>query len=322
MKACVTGATGFVGTHVARVLLAQGATVRVLARPDSDRRNLEGLDVEIVQGDLLQPDTLNDLVAGCDELYHMAAYYSTRPEDAPMMYQVNVQGTKNIMRAALAHNITRVVHTSTIGTIGRTSDGSLPTEATAFNQWDRASDYAKSKFLGESAAIEMVRQGLPVTVVHPVAPVGPHDYKPTSTGQRLVDYLNGKRPSLAPGGINFCGVRDIAQGHVLAARVGKVGEQYILGHGYGNLTTDQFIALMEQASGKTLPAPHYRNPLRWLQAQLIAQRPPAPAGYQPDALTCDPSKAIDQLGMPQTPLVEAFAEAVAWFVKQGYVRTP
>ena len=316
MRAFVTGANGFVGTHVVRALLAKGTEVRALVREVSDLRNLQGLDVELVYGDLRDGERLAPLLRGCDELYHVAALYSTRPEDGPLMYEVNVQGTKHILRAALANGVRHVVHTSTIGTIGRPADGSLPTEATPFNLWDTASDYVKSKYLGEQAALAMAQEGLPVVVVHPTAPVGAYDLKPTSTGQRIVDYLHGKLPSFAPGGINHCAVRDVAQGHLLAARRGRVGERYILGHAAGNLQLADFVALMAEISGIRVPLP--RMPLRSRLRSLW--RRAGETGHRPLALTCDPTKAIRELGLPQTPLRAAFAEAVAWFIEHGYVR--
>ena len=321
MRAFVTGASGFVGAHVARALLDQGVEVRALVRPTSDTRNLDGLVVEVVHGDLLDGSGLRGLMAGCERLYHVAAYYSTKPEDGPLMYRINVGGTKSLLHAALEAGVKRVVHTSTIGTIGRPPNDALPTEETEFNLWDTASDYVKSKYLGERAALSMVEQGLDVVVVHPCAPVGTMDIKPTSTGQRIVDYLGGKVPSLASGGINFVSVEDVAQGHILAAHKGQTGQRYILGHAQGNFTQADFMAMMERASGQRVSIPQPRNPLRRLRAWLRPAGKRAAPGYRPLALTCDPSRAIGELGMPQTSLEEAFAAAVAWFTEKGYVRS-
>lgn len=317
MKAFVTGATGFVGTHVARALLREGTQVRALVRETSDMRNIADLDIEIVYGDLRDAERLPDLLAGCDELYHVAALYSTRPEDAPAMYQVNVRGTKNLLFAALESDVHRIVHTSTIGTIGRRAGDELPTEETPFNLWETASDYVRSKYLGEKVALAMLNYGLSVVVVHPCAPVGPRDIKPTSTGQRIVDYLCGKQPSFPPGGINFIAVEDVAQGHLLAARRGRPGERYILGHAAGNLTLEAFIALMEQLSGVKLPKQGHA--LSKLKRRLLGES--VPSGRGPQALTCNPAKAIRELGLPQTPIAEAFSEAIRWFQEHGYVRS-
>lgn len=315
MRALVTGATGFVGMWVARLLLEEGTQVRVLVRPGSDRRNLAGLDVEFVEGDLLDPESLADALAGCDELYHVAALYSSREEDAPLMYEVNVGGTKALLKAARRAGVRRVVHTSTIGTIGRPADGSLPTEDAEFNLWEQGSHYARSKFLAETVALAMAQEGLPVVVVNPCAPVGAGDIKPSSTGQRIVDYLNGREPSYLEGGINFIAVRDAAAGHILAARRGQPGRRYILGNAAGNLTRQDFYRLMERVSGVRPPRARSRNPLRWWRRPARGGR-----GFQPAALTCNPARAIQELGLPQTPLEEAFAEAVEWFRAHGYAR--
>ena len=326
MIAFVTGGTGFVGAHMVRALLRDGARVRVLVREGSDRSNLDGLDVEVVYGDLREQERLSPLLKGCDELYHVAAFYSTRAEDGPTMFEINVRGTKNLLMAALESGMQRVVHTSTIGTIGRPAGGGLPTEETAFNLWETCSDYVKSKYLGEMVALSMVSYGLPVIVVHPCAPVGTHDIKPTSTGQRILDYMRGKRPSFPPGGINFIAVQDVAQGHLLAAHKGRTGQHYILGNAQGNLTLEGFCALMAQVSGVRFPAEAQGAPLTRLKKAVgaIHESPlhsvvREERGRQPAALICDPSKAIRELGLPQTPLEIALAEAVRWFRDHGYL---
>jgi len=334
LRALVTGATGFVGSAVVRSLLRRGFVVRALARHGSDLRNLGGLDLEIYNGDLLDEEGIVGALCGCHVLYHVAAYYGTAEADSPAMYEVNVRGTKAVMRAALRSRVRRVVHTSTIGTIGQPADGSLATEATPFaDLWDTASHYVKSKYLAEVVVLTMCEQGLPAVIVHPCAPVGPRDIKPSSTGQRLLDYLHGRQPSFVPGGINFVSVEDVAEGHVLAAEKGLVGEHYILGHRDGNLSLAAFVALMERVSG-VKPSlgrkeeagllAHWRG-----RYKRLAQQPArherragtgvAAQGFRPIALTCDPSKAIRELGLPQTPLERAFSQAIAWFRENSYV---
>ncbi len=328
MKAFVTGATGFVGSAVVRALLRRGIQVTALARRSSDLRNLAGFDVAIVYGDLLKEDELAHALLGCEMLYHVAAYYSTSEADAQEMYEVNVQGTKAVMRAALTAGVQMVVHTSTIGTIGQPGHGRLATEDMPFDHWETGSHYAKSKYLGEVAAMSACNLGLPVVVVNPCAPVGPGDLKPSSTGQRILDYLHGKRPSFVPGGINFVPVEDVAEGHILAAEKGRIGERYILGHKEGNLMLEDFLRLMERVSGG--PAPEHQVTadvpmvgralsLLRLGKRTLARRGAPVRDFRPDALTCDPSKAISELGLPQTPLEDAFVEAVAWFREHGYV---
>ncbi len=328
VRAFVTGATGFVGSAVVRALLHRDVEVRALARPSSDLRNLAGLDVAIVYGDLLQENGLTHALQGCEMLYHVAAYYSTSAADAQKMYEVNVQGTKAVMRAALTAGVRRVVHTSTIGTIGQPGDNRLATEGMPFDHWETGSHYAKSKYLGEVAALSICDLGLPVVVVNPCAPVGPRDIKPSSTGQRILDYLHGELPSFVPGGINFVAVKDVAEGHILAAEKGRVGERYILGHKEGNLRLEDFLQLMERVSGEPIPEhrviagmPMVRRARLVLRLgkRVLARRKSAVRDFRPDALTCDPSKAIGELGLPQTPLEDGFAEAVAWFREHGYV---
>lgn len=332
MIALVTGGAGFVGSAVVRELLAEGARVRVLARRTSDTRNLEGLDIDLCYGDLLDPDSLYRAMRGCDLLFHVAAFYSTREEDAHRMYEINIEGTKNVLRTAAKVGVSKIIHTSTIGTIGRPREaGVLPNEETPFNLWETASPYVKSKYLGEVAALNFAKEGLPVVVVNPCAPVGPGDIKPSSTGQRIVDYLRGVRPSFIPGGINFVAVEDVARGHLLAAKLGRVGERYILGHAQGNLMEADFHHLMEQVTGLRPPEPGgregptdagrkiLRRVRRTLRRALWHDSRNRQRGYVPTALTCDPSKAILELGLPQTPLLLAFQRAVDWFRNNGYV---
>ena len=316
MTSLVTGPAGFVGSHVVRALLARGEPVRALVRATSDVRNLSGLELELAHGDVRDVPAVAAAMAGCDVVYHVAGLYTVREKEIPDMYSVNVGGTKCVLRAALAAGVRRAVLTSTIGAIGRPEGDELRTEETAFNLWDTASNYVKSKVLGEVAARELAEEGLPLIIVHPCAPIGPGDIKPTVTGQRIVDVLNGKLPSYAPGGINCVAVQDVAEGHVLAAERGRPGERYILGNAQGNLSLDEFLHLVEQAGGPAVALPEppaVRTPRRG--------RKQWPSGARPVALTADPGKAIRELGLPQTPLVEAFREAVAWFRAKGYVTT-
>jgi len=330
MKVFVTGATGFVGSAVVHSLVHHGADVRVLARPSSDLRNVGGLSVDIAYGDLLDGDGLEKMLSGCDTLYHVAAFYSTAEADSRKIYEINVRGTKNIFRAALNAGVRRAVHTSTIGTIGQPRGGSLATEDVPFSQWESASHYARSKYLGEVAALHMCAAGLSLVVVNPCAPVGPRDIKPSSTGERILDYLQGREPSFLSGGINFVSVRDVAEGHLLAAEKGRAGERYILGHHDGNLQLPTFLELMERASGLRPPSSaDHSGSAFMLRRVLNSLRLGAAASSkigdpandrQPTALTCDPSKAIRELGLPQTSLDAAFAEAVSWFRENGYVK--
>jgi len=337
VRALVTGGTGFVGSAVVRELLGEGYQVSCLARPESDLRNLAGLDVALVQGDLSDAPSLREALRGCQELYHVAAYYSTRLEEAERMFAVNALGSRSVLSAAAEAGLSRIVHTSTIGTVGRPAGGRLPTEEDTFGDWQKASPYVRSKLEGERAALELARQGAPIVVVNPCAPVGPRDIKPSSTGARIIAYLQGRTPSFLAGGINFVAVGDVARGHLLAAKRGRVGERYILGNAEGNLDLASFCVLLERASGVRLPkaggglAPpdlvggRFTRGLERARAILRGLLPhdrgvsPTAVDYRPEALTADPSKAIRELGLPQTPLEAAFRQAVEWFRAQGYV---
>ncbi len=294
--AFVTGAAGFVGSHLVHRLAAEGVAVRALAREGRPAAAPAAPGVEWIEGDLTAPQGWADRLAGCDVAFHLAALYSPRPEDARLLYAVNVGGTQAVLAAAAAAGVACVVHTSTIGTIGRPTDGSPATEDAPFNLWPTASDYVRSKWLGEAAALWWNQRGLPVIVVHPTAPIGAGDHKPTATGQRIVDFLAGRRPDYPSGGMNLCPVVDIAAGHWLAARHGRPGRRYILGHANGNLDEATFLALLAQVSGCPAPPPTVRA-----------------AGRRPQSLTANPQRAIVELGMPQSDLIAALAAAVAYY---------
>ncbi len=321
MKAFVTGATGFVGSAVVRSLLRRSAEVRVLARPGSNLANLAGLSVEVAHGDLLDRESLTTALRGCDIVFHVAALYSAIDAECERMYEVNVRGTRNVLQAAQDSGVLRIVHTSTIGTIGQPQDGSLATEETPVLASSTLSHYAKSKYLAEVAALTAAERGLPLVVVNPCAPVGAQDIKPGSTGQRIVDYLQGRLPSFIEGGINFVAVRDVAEGHLLAAEKGRIGQRYILGNREGNWTLAQFLTCMQRVSGQEPPhtARRWRLRLDVRSALGVRPRQGPTRDLRPKALICDPSKAIHELGLPQTPLEGAFAEAVRWFRENGYV---
>lgn len=318
MRCVVTGAAGFVGSRLVHELLKDGEEVRALVRKGSDRRNLAGLDVEVAQGDLRDKTSLQAALKGRDFLYHTAAFYSSNRNEAGAIYEINVEGTRNILEAARRADLQRIVHTSTMGTIGWNGGGSLPDEKTAFNLWETSSDYARSKYQAERLALAMAEKGLPVTVVNPCAPVGPGDLKPSATGQRIVDFLNGLKPSYIDGGINHVDVDDVARGHILAARLGKIGARYILGN--ANLTAQEFLSLLERVSGRPIPPDRprqtkdsWRSGLR----QIVAGRRTRSA----TPLICDCSRAIKELGLPQTPLESAMERAIEWFRANGYVHS-
>lgn len=327
-KTLVTGATGFVGRAVVEALLAQGREVKVLVR-NPQHRALEGLKVEIVRGDLTAPDTLSRAVQGCSRLFHVAADYRLWVPDPPAMYATNVEGTRALLQAAAEAGLERVVYTSTVGTLGNPGDGTPGTEDTPVSLAEMVGHYKKSKFLAEQVALDFARQGLALVVVNPSTPVGPWDSRPTPTGQVIVDFLRGQMPAFLDSGLNLVHVRDVAQGHLLAEAKGQIGEKYILGH--ENLTLAEIFVRLSRLSG--LPAPRWRLPyspilvlayLNEFWSTWITRRPPkiplTAVKMAKKFMFFDSSKAVRDLGLPQTPVDEALAEAVDWFSRHGYVK--
>ena len=247
MDCFVTGASGFVGSNLAHELVARGHRVKLLLRPDSDVRALAGLPYERVTGDLGDKDKMAEAMKGCGWCFHVAASYHLWMRDYAPMYQANVEGTRNFLEAATKAGCPRIVYTSTVGCIGlpQTVNGQVtPTdEATPVSEAQMSGHYKLSKWKAEQIALEFARQGAPVVIVNPSAPIGPRDVKPTPTGQVIVDFLNRAMPAYLDTGLNWVHVRDVAAGHILAAERGRVGERYILGNANGNLTMKEAFVL-------------------------------------------------------------------------------
>jgi len=335
MKCFVTGASGFVGSNLVHELTARGHRVRALLRPGADERGLLGLKYDKVVGDVLDRKLLEREMEGCDWCFHVAATYALWMRDYAPMYEVNVEGTRNVIEAAGKVGCKKIVYTSTVGCIGlpKEVDGKCTpsTEVDVIAPDQLSNDYKKSKFQGEAVAYELFRKkALPIIIVNPSAPVGPGDVKPTPTGQVIVDFLNRRMPAYLETGLNWVHVRDVAIGHILAAERGRYGERYILGNADGNWTMAQTFALLQELTG--IPAPTKKIP-HWLAMRVaeanemvsaVTGRPPrAPlagvkmAKYK---MWFNPAKATMMLGMPQTPPKQAFADAVAWFRANGYVK--
>jgi dihydroflavonol-4-reductase len=324
----VTGGTGFVGANVVRELLREGATVRVLARPGSDRRALAGLPVEVVEGDLTQPATLGPAVAGVRTLFHVAADYRLWTADPAVLYRANVEGTRAILERAAEAGARRIVYTSTVGALGIPPDGTPGTEDTPVSLADMVGPYKRSKFLAEQVALEMARRGLPVVVVNPSAPVGPWDVKPTPTGQMIVDFLAGRMFASLDTGLNLVHVRDVARGHLLAAERGRVGERYILGH--ANLSLTEIFQRLAALTGRRAPRVRIPYAVAWVAAAgfegaaRVWGRPPrvslTAVRMARKRMYFSPAKAVRELGLPQTDVDEALRDAVQWFAEWGYVR--
>jgi dihydroflavonol-4-reductase len=327
MTTLVTGASGFLGSHVARLLAERGEHVRVLLRATSQTRLLEDLAVERASGDLRDATSLAKALAGVRIVYHVAADYRLWARDPREIYESNVQGTRNLLEAAKRANVEKFVYTSTVGTIAVPRHGALPDENTITSIQEMIGAYKRSKWLAEQEARQAAAAGLPVTIVNPTTPVGPGDAKPTPTGRIIVDFLNGRMPAYVDTGLNFVPVEDAAAGHLLAAERGRIGERYILGG--ENLTLKQALEILSQVSGRR--APRVRVPhLLALAAgyadaalsRLVGREPQIPLDGVRMArhnMFVSTEKARAELGFVAEPIAAAFARAVRWYETSGYV---
>ncbi len=329
MRVLVIGATGFVGGMVARELVRAEHEVRLIVRPEADRRQVRDLPVEIYHGDVRDLDSLRRATKECAQVYHVAALYKLWVRHKQEIYETNVTGTENVLKAARESGVEKVIYTSSVATLGLPGDGTAGNEETPVSLADMVGDYKRSKFLAEQVALRYAGEGLPVVIVNPSTPVGIGDLKPTPTGKLIVDFLNSKMPAYVDTGLNLVDVEDVARGHVLAADKGQVGEKYILGH--ENLTLQQILALLAELSGR--PAPRFKVPYALALgvayadaalARLIPGRepfaPPVGVKLSKKKMFFDPSKAVRELGLPQTPVREALRKAVQWFQENGYVK--
>jgi len=329
MKTLITGATGFVGSAVIRQLLHAGHTVRALVRPNSDRRNLSGLPVEIVTGDLNDRASLDHAITGCDTLFHVAADYRLwvpRPEE---IYGTNVNGTLNIMHAAAKAGVERIVYTSSVATLGLTPDGSPSDESTPVVYADMIGHYKRSKFLAEAEVQQLVdKHGLPVVIVNPSTPIGPRDIKPTPTGHMILNAASGRMPAYVDTGLNLVHVDDVAIGHLLAYKHGKIGQRYILGA--HNMTLKEILTELAGITGN--PGPRFRLPHNLILpiayvseawARLIGDSEPLVTvdgvRLAKKTMFFSPEKAERELGFSTRPVIEALSDAVDWFRRNGYL---
>ncbi len=329
--AFLTGGTGFVGANLIRLLAEKNLRVRVLARKNSDKRNLEGLPVEIVEGGLLDPEALEIGCRGARYVFHLAADYRIWAPDPTEMYKTNVEGTKAVLTAATQAKAEKIVYCSSVAAV-RPPDGKVPsTEENEYSGTEEIiGDYKKSKYLGEQEALRLSRQGGPIVIVNPSAPIGPLDIKPTPTGKIIVDFLSGRMPSYIDTGLNLVDVRDAALGHYLAALKGKIGERYILAG--ENLTFKRILDILSEETG--IPAPRFKTPyaVAWLygavdtaRARALGGEPRAPLDAVRMArhfMWFDSSKARRELGFPVSDARRALKDAVSWFVEKGYAPRP
>ncbi|MFC1592275.1 NAD-dependent epimerase/dehydratase family protein [Thermodesulfobacteriota bacterium] len=329
-KVLVTGATGFVGAALVKQLLGQGQQVRITVRRKSDLRNIQGLDVEMAEADILDADGLRTAIKGCSALYHVAGLYRTWMRDYGLLQQVNVEGTRNVLAAARDAGVEKVVHTSSIGALGLREDGKPSDENTAFNLYALQLPYEASKFESEQVALAFARDGLPLVVVRPALVMGEGDMYPTPSGKVVLDVLLGRIPSYFEGGIDVVDVADVAAGHILAMEKGVAGASYNLGC-VSNFTTMQNLFGLIAAEGG-VAAPRLRVPvfmaLQWARlltalSDYITHREPlaTPANIQALAMKkrVDFSRAVSELGIPQTRLPAIIAKTVSWYRKEGYI---
>jgi dihydroflavonol-4-reductase len=322
----VTGASGFVGSAVARAVLAQGRVVRVLLRPGSDRRNTADLAVETRIGTLEDKDSLAAALAGCGALFHVAADYRLWVRDPAAMYRANVDGTRALMEAALAAGLERIVYTSSVAVLGLRDDGGASDETTPSRLEDMIGPYKRSKFLAEEVVRDLVRsKQLPAVIVNPTTPIGPRDVKPTPTGRMIVEAAAGRMPAFVDTGLNLVHVDDVAAGHLLAEERGRIGERYILGG--ENLALKEILRRIAAIAGRAPPRLALPIAPLWPLA-LAAEAVGRVTGREP-FVTCDglrmarhkmffsSAKAMRELGYAPRPAENALADAIAWFRTAG-----
>ena len=331
MRVFLTGASGFIGGHVAQALLERGCHVTALVRPGGAPRFTHPR-LTLAEGDVCDRGSVDRAIAGCRAAFHVAALYTFWSPDRDAMWRVNVDGTRNVLEAAQAAGVERIIHTSTVSTLHFPADGAPATEARTAVPYELIGAYKRTKFEAERIALTMAAAGAPVVVVNPTAPVGPGDVKPTPTGRIIVDFLRGALPAVVDTGLNIVDVADVAQGHLLAWEKGTVGERYLLGNAQGNLTLAETLRMLAEASGRRA-APRRRVPYRLalaaayadriIEGSLLRREPRIPleaARMARKPMWADPSKAVRELGLPQSPVADALRRAVEWFAENGYLR--
>ncbi len=329
-KALVTGAAGFIGSNVVRELLEEGVEVRALIRPGENLKNLEGVDVERVEGNVLEPDGLRKAVKGCDTLFHLAAIYKFWSENPRDLYEVNIRGGNYMLMAAREADVEKIVYTSSMAAIGIEEGKQLGNEETPFNMFKHKIDYILTKYISEMNALDMARFGLPLVAVNPTVPLGPGDIVPTPSGKIVVDVVNGNFPGYIDAGFTVADVRDVARGHVLAAKKGKIGEKYLLGR--QTITFKELIDLVARVAGVKLRLVKLPKPVMyaygWAAEQIsdrFTHKEPvvtyASAQTAAEYAYYDCSKAPNELGLTFRPLEETVRDAVAWFREIGLIRS-
>jgi dihydroflavonol-4-reductase len=328
VKAFITGATGFVGSHVARALAAQGAELRLLVRSTSKTDNIADLRAEAAMGDLRDPASLKKAMEGCEFVFHVAADYRLWVRDPEQMYRANVEGTRAIIEAAQATGVRRVIYTSSVATMGFTREGRVATEESPVSLKDMVGHYKRSKFMAEQAALEAGRKGANVVVVNPTTPIGEYDIKPTPTGRIVVDFLKRKFPAYVDTGLNLADVKEVARGHLLAMEKARPGERYIMGG--EDLTLKQILDKLAALTG--VPAPSMKVPHAVAMGFAVFDQffTGVVMGREPRAtvdavrmgrkkMFASSAKAERELGYKVLPVENALRRAVDWFQAHGYV---
>ena len=328
MRVLVTGATGFIGGNLARELWDRGYEVRALARPESNSLTIDGTGIERVEGDILDRESLARAVAGCSAVFHCAAAYTFWTRDPQGVRRANVEGTVNVLECAAAAGVQRIVYTSTVSTMGIPSDGSPGDEGTPMSPRSLHGHYKQSKYEAEREAVRLAGEDVPVVVVNPTAPVGPWDVKPTPTGRIVLDFLRRRIPAYLETGLNLVDVADVSAGHILALEKGETGQRYILGN--RNVTLKEMFDMLSRLTG--LAAPRVRLPYwlvvgagyaeQFVAGGLLRREPRIPvegvlASKRPAWVSS--RRAIEELGLPQSPVERALERAAEWFVAHGYI---
>jgi dihydroflavonol-4-reductase len=327
MKVFLTGATGFVGHHVALALAAQGADLRLLVRKTSNLKHLEGIRGDTYVGDLLEPESLRAGLEGCNAVMHVAADYRLWIRDRKTMYRANVEGTRELLRMARETGVPRVVYTSSVATMHFRSDGLVINEDTPVSLKDMVGHYKRSKFLAEQEAIKAAQTGQQVIILNPTTPIGPNDAKPTPTGRIFVDFLNGKFPAYVDTGLNLVDVSEVARTHGAALTVGKPGRRYILGG--ENLTLKQILDKMSAITG--IPSPTVKIPFavaatyaffeEWITGRIRGKEPRATleeVRMGRKKMYASSARAQQELDFRIVPVYPAMRAAIEWFRANGY----
>jgi dihydroflavonol-4-reductase len=328
MFSLVTGANGFIGSHLTRFLIEKGERVRVLVRRQGDLRSIAGLAVDLAYADLRDAASLPSALTGVQRVYHVAADYRLWAKNPQDIYETNLTGTRNLLAASRSAGIKRFVYTSTVGTLLSARTQQMPDEQTHLQLGDMIGHYKRSKFLAEQVALEAAGSGQPVVIVNPTAPLGPNDWKPTPTGRILLDFLNGQLPAYVDTGLNFVPVEDVARGHWLAAEHGGVGERYILGG--RNLTLKGMLELLSNLSGRPMSRVRlpYAVPLLAALADSVLSRvlrrqpriPLEGVRMARHKMFVDSPKAKRELGFQPGSLEEALDRAIHWYSENGYLK--